>query len=74
MDVDKSENKYDIYAMIGHAVSCLLESGASVKKDNIVKQLRQSEAQSVDGTRKLYRDAAIMVETGWPENPEKPAS
>lgn len=74
MDVDKSENKYDIYAMIGHAVSCLLESGTSVKKHNIVKQLRHSEALSVDGTKKLYRDAANMVESGWPENLEKPAS
>ncbi|MCX3311123.1 hypothetical protein ORN12_19380 [Pantoea vagans] len=66
MDAHKSENKYDIYAVIGHAVSCLLESGKPVEKDNIVMQLRKSEEQSVDGMKKLYGDAALIVANGWP--------
>lgn len=62
MDVDKSEEKYDIYAVLGHAMSCLIASGMPVETDNLLKQLRILEQNSVDGMRKLYGEAARMVE------------
>lgn len=61
MDVDKSETKYDIYAVIGHAVSRLIASGKPVETDNILAQLKESEAESVDGMKHLYADAARIV-------------
>lgn len=61
MDAEKSESKYDIYALLGHAVSSLLASGKSVKKDNILAQLSRGREHSVDGMRMLYDEAIRMV-------------
>lgn len=64
MDADKSEEKYDVYAVLGHAVSCLLASGKAVETESLLMQLRYSEAQAVDGMKKLYAEAASIVEGG----------
>lgn len=73
MDADKSEEKYDIYAVLGHAVSCLLASGQPVENDNLLMQLRKLEEQAIDGMRKLYAEAARMMavkESGSSGEPE----
>lgn len=61
MDADKSEEKYDIYAVLGHAVSCLLASGQPVENNNLLMQLKKLEGHSVDGMKKLYAQAARMM-------------
>jgi len=61
VDVKKSEEKYDVYAVIGHAVSCLIASGLPVEAESILMLLRQAEARSVDGMKKVYAQASQVV-------------
>ncbi|POU00215.1 hypothetical protein C3369_15095 [Escherichia sp. ESNIH1] len=61
IDIEKSKKNYDIYAVIGYAVSCLIALGKPVETENILAQLRQTEKKSVDGMKKLHAEAIRMV-------------
>ncbi|MDY0890308.1 hypothetical protein [Kosakonia sp. CFBP8986] len=61
MNVENSERKYDIYAILGHAASSLLASGKPVDEDNILTQLSLGREKSVDGMRMLYDEAIRMM-------------
>ncbi|MGJ0479989.1 hypothetical protein [Pantoea agglomerans] len=52
-----SEDSDDIQNAIGLAVSRVIASGKPVNTENILAQLRESEENSVDGTKKIYADA-----------------
>lgn len=52
-----SEDSDDIQKAIGLAVSRVIASGKPVNTENIMAQLRESEENSVDGTKKIYADA-----------------
>lgn len=64
MDIGKSHSMDEIYRAIGHAVSRLIASGTPVQTENILAQLKQSEAHSVDGTKKIYAEAIRFVAEG----------
>lgn len=64
MGVVNPENMDAIYRVIGKAVSRLIVSGIPVKTDNILAQLRDSEEQTVDGTRQIYVEAIRLVTNG----------
>lgn len=61
MDLDNPEDTNAVYAAIGYAVSCLIESGKPLERDHLLAQLRQIEKQSVDGMKKIYAEALQMV-------------
>lgn len=52
----------DIQSVIGHAISSLLNSGAEVGPQEILAFLKEREAQSVDGRKKLYGRAIAVFE------------
>ena len=59
--IEKSEKMYDIYAVIGYAVSCLIALGKPIETENILAQLRLAERKSVDGMKKLHAEAINLV-------------
>lgn len=61
LDIEKSKKMYDIYAVIGYAVSCLIALGKPVETENILAQLKLTERESVDGMKKLHAEAIRMV-------------
>lgn len=61
MAVDDSKNMYDVYTVVGHAVSALISSGKTVGTDSILAQLKHFEEQSVDGMKKIYAEAIQMI-------------
>ncbi|EGT5659436.1 hypothetical protein [Cronobacter dublinensis] len=64
MGIVKPEDMDDIYRVIGKAVSRLIASGIPVETDNIIAQLKDSEEQTVDGTRQIYAEAIRLVASG----------
>lgn len=52
----------DIQSVIGHAISSLLNSGTEVGPQEILAFLKEQEAQSVDGRKKLYGGAIAVFE------------
>ncbi|EKK5268923.1 hypothetical protein NNQ28_08955 [Cronobacter dublinensis] len=64
MGIVKPEDMDDIYRVIGKAVSRLIASGIPVETDNIIAQLKDSEEQTVDGTRQIYAEAIRLVTSG----------
>ncbi|MGC1009654.1 hypothetical protein [Pantoea agglomerans] len=52
----------DIHAVIGHAIKRLLKSGTEVCPEEILAFLKEQEAQSIDGCKKLYGRAIAVVE------------
>ncbi|ELY2735395.1 hypothetical protein ACI00D_000617 [Cronobacter dublinensis] len=64
MGIVKPEDMDDIYRVIGKAVSRLIASGIPVETDNIIAQLKDSEEQTVDGTRQIYAKAIRLVASG----------
>lgn len=51
----------NIQSVIGDAVSSLLKSGEKVGVEEILAFLKQEEARSVDGRKKLYGQAIRIV-------------
>ncbi|TPV23656.1 hypothetical protein [Pantoea anthophila] len=58
---DSQDNIESIQSVIGHAVSSLLKSGKEVGVQEILAFLKQEEARSVDGRKKLYGRAISVV-------------
>lgn len=58
---DRPDNMDSIQSVIGHAVSSLLKSGEEVGVQEIQAFLKQQEARSVDGRKKLYGRAISVV-------------
>ena len=58
---ENPDNVENIEEVIGHAVSSLLKSGKKVGVQEILAFLKQQEAQSVDGRKKLYGRAISVV-------------
>ncbi|WP_208721839.1 hypothetical protein [Pantoea deleyi] len=58
---DRPDNMDSIQSVIGHAVSSLLKSGEEVGVQEILAFLKQQEARSVDGRKKLYGRAISVV-------------
>ncbi|MBN6032952.1 hypothetical protein [Pantoea ananatis] len=65
-DIIHPDKKEDVHRVIGQAVSRLVASGKPLNKEGILSLLRESEQQSVDGTREVYAVAIRKVskETG----------
>lgn len=61
MGTDSPDNMESIQSLIGHAVSSLLRSGEEVNVQQILTFLKQQQAQSVDGRKKLYGRAISVV-------------
>ncbi|WP_205951778.1 hypothetical protein [Pantoea stewartii] len=55
------DDEDDIHKVIGQAVSRLVASGKPLNKENILSLLRESEQQSVDGTREVFAMAISKV-------------
>ncbi|WP_346554962.1 hypothetical protein [Pantoea agglomerans] len=55
------DNMESIQSVIGYAVSSLLKSGEKVGVEEILTFLKQQEARSVDGRKKLYGQAIRVV-------------
>ena len=70
LDIEKSKKIYDIYAVIGYAVSCLIALGKPIETENILAQLRLTERKSVDGMKKLHAEAIRMVTNDKYKHPE----
>ncbi|MEN4605394.1 hypothetical protein ACSST1_22235 [Pantoea agglomerans] len=58
---DSQDNIESIQSVVGHAVSVLLKSGKKVSVQEILALLKQEEARSVDGRKKLYGRAIRLV-------------
>lgn len=60
---DSPDSMEQVKSVIGHAVSSLMKSGKEVSVQEILAFLKQQEARSVDGRKKLY-GRAIRIVTG----------
>lgn len=58
------DNEESVQSVIGHAVSSLLKSGKEIDEQEILTFLKQQEARSVDGRKKLYGQAIRVVAGG----------
>lgn len=58
---DRPDNMENVKSVIGHAVSALMKSGKEVSVQEILAFLKQQEARSVDGRKKLYGRAISVV-------------
>lgn len=56
-----SDYEEDVHKVIGQAVSRVVASGKPLNKESILSLLRESEQQSVDGTREVYAVAIRKV-------------
>ncbi|AWP35265.1 hypothetical protein B9D02_22090 (plasmid) [Pantoea vagans] len=63
LGTDSPDNMENIQSVIGHAVSSLMKSGENVGVEEILAFLKQQQAGSVDGRKKLY-DRAIRAVAG----------
>ena len=61
LGTDSPDDADSIKSVIGHAVSSLLKSGKDVGEKEILAFLKQREAESVDGRKKLYARAVSVV-------------
>ncbi|WP_235188787.1 hypothetical protein [Pantoea agglomerans] len=61
MGTDRPDSMENVTSVIGHAVSALMKSGKEVSVQAILAFLKQQEAQSADGRKKLYGRAISVV-------------
>ncbi|WP_257026689.1 hypothetical protein [Pantoea agglomerans] len=62
LGTDRPDGIENVKSVIGHAVSALMKSGKEVSVQAILAFLKQQEAQSADGRKKLYGRAISVVE------------
>lgn len=51
----------DINQAIGRAVTTLITAGVPVEKYAILAELQESEAQAIDGVKKIYGEAIQFI-------------
>jgi len=61
LGTDRTDSMENVTSVIGHAVSALMKSGKEVSVQAILAFLKQQEAQSADGRKKLYGRAISVV-------------
>lgn len=61
LGTDRPDSMENVTSVIGHAASALMKSGKEVSVQAILAFLKQQEAQSADGRKKLYGRAISVV-------------